>query len=204
MWDKKIIAISDRKCVDIDFLKQIEKLAKAKVDAIVLREKDLNESEYYDLAKEVLGICAKTKTTCFLHSFDRVCLKLGHRYFHAPLSLLRKEFKPRKYFHLLGTSVHSKEELLEAMSYRVNYAFVGHIFESSCKVGLEPKGLDFLKSLLEFSRIPLYAIGGINAQNIASFQDLNVAGVCMRENLMKEKNVKTYIQICKERLFHLA
>ncbi|HEF9750742.1 TPA: thiamine phosphate synthase, partial [Campylobacter coli] len=27
MWDKKIIAISDRKCVEIDFLKQVEKLA---------------------------------------------------------------------------------------------------------------------------------------------------------------------------------
>ena len=93
MWDKKIIAISDRKCVEIDFLKQIEKLAKAKVDAIVLREKDLSEFEYYDLAKEVLSICTKQKVTCFLHFFDRECLKLGHRYFHAPLSLLRKEPK---------------------------------------------------------------------------------------------------------------
>lgn len=46
-------------------LKQIEKLAKAKVDAIVLREKDLSEFEYYDLAKEVLSICAKQKVTCF-------------------------------------------------------------------------------------------------------------------------------------------
>ncbi|EAI8190272.1 thiamine phosphate synthase, partial [Campylobacter coli] len=41
MWDKKIIAISDRKCVEIDFLKQVEKLAKSGIDAFVLREKDL-------------------------------------------------------------------------------------------------------------------------------------------------------------------
>ena len=51
MWDKKIIAISDRKCVEIDFLKQVEKLAKSGIDAFVLREKDLSEFEYYDLAK---------------------------------------------------------------------------------------------------------------------------------------------------------
>ncbi|ELJ8027022.1 TPA: thiamine phosphate synthase [Campylobacter jejuni] len=200
MWGKKIIAISDRKCVEIDFLKQIEKLAKAKVDAIVLREKDLSEFEYYDLAKEVLSICAKQKVTCFLHFFDRECLKLGHRYFHAPLSLLRKEPKLTKYFHILGTSVHSKEELLEAMSYKVNYAFVGHIFESSCKMGLEPKGIDFLKSLLEFSQIPLYAIGGINAQNIENFKDINVLGVCMREILMKEKDLKKYLLECRQNL----
>ena len=85
MWDKKIIAISDRKCVEIDFLTQVEKLAKSGIDAFVLREKDLSEFEYYDLAKEVLAICAKHKTTCFLHFFDRECLKLGHRYFHMPL-----------------------------------------------------------------------------------------------------------------------
>ncbi|MGR8016873.1 thiamine phosphate synthase [Campylobacter coli] len=200
MWDKKIIAISDRKCVEIDFLKQVEKLAKSGIDAFVLREKDLSEFEYYDLAKEVLAICSKCKTTCFLHFFDRECLKLGHRYFHTPLALLRQEPKMSKYFHMIGTSVHSKEELLEAMNYGVNYAFVGHIFESSCKMGLEPKGLDFLKSLLEFSQIPLYAIGGINVQNIASFKDINVAGVCMREVLMREKDVKKYLAECKRNL----
>ncbi|MDT3328846.1 thiamine phosphate synthase, partial [Campylobacter coli] len=145
-------------------------------------------------------ICAKCKTTCFLHFFDRECLKLGHRYFHTPLALLRQEPKMSKYFHMIGTSVHSKEELLEAMNYGVNYAFVGHIFESSCKMGLEPKGLDFLKSLLEFSQIPLYAIGGINVQNIASFKDINVAGVCMREVLMREKDVKKYLAECKRNL----
>lgn len=200
MWDKKIVAISDRKCVEGDFLKHIEQLTKANIDALVLREKDLSEFEYYDLAKEVLKICSKAKTTCFLHYFDRECLKLGHRYFHAPLSLLRKEPKLAKFFHILGSSVHSKEELLEAMTYKVNYAFVGHIFESSCKVGLEPRGLTFLKEMLDFSKIPLYAIGGINVQNIAEFKDLNVAGVCMRESLMREKELKNYINDCREKL----
>ncbi|ECL0388502.1 thiamine phosphate synthase [Campylobacter coli] len=200
MWDKKIIAISDRKCVEIDFLKQVEKLAKSGIDAFVLREKDLSEFEYYDLAKEVLAICAKCKTTCFLHFFDRECLKLGHRYFHMPLALLRQEPKMSKYFHMIGTSVHSKEELLEAMNYGVNYAFVGHIFESSCKKDLESRGLEFLNSLLSFSQIPLYAIGGINVQNIASFKDINVAGVCMREVLMREKDVKKYLAECKRNL----
>ena len=59
MWVRKIIAISDRILVQDDFLGQVEKLAKAKIDAFVLREKDLSEYEYYDLAKEVLKICTK-------------------------------------------------------------------------------------------------------------------------------------------------
>lgn len=200
MWAKQIIAISDRKGTDIDFLKQVEKLAKAGVDGFVLREKDLSEFEYYDLAKEVLKICKKHKVTCFLHYFDRECLKLGHRYFHTPLDLLRKDSKLSRAFHLLGTSVHSKEELLEAMNYKVNYAFVGHIFESSCKPNLAPRGLELLKSLLKFSKIPLYAIGGIKLENITGFKNLNLSGVCMREALMREKEPKKYLELCRQNL----
>ncbi len=200
MWDKKIIAISDRKCVEGDFLNHIEQLTKNKIDALVLREKDLSEFEYYDLAKEVLKICTKSKLPCFLHSFDRECLKLGHRYFHAPLSLLRKEPRLARYFHSLGTSVHSREELLEAMNYKVNHAFIGHIFQSSCKPNLEARGLEFLKQMLDFSKIPLYAIGGIRLENIAEFRSLNVAGLCMREVLMRGKKLQNYINECKKEL----
>jgi len=200
MWDKKIIAISDRKCVQGDFLKHIEKLSKTKIDALVLREKDLSEFEYYDLASEVLKICSKHKITCFLHHFSTPCLKLEHKYFHAPLDLLRKEPKLKKYFHILGSSVHSKEELLEAINYKVNYAFVGHIFQSSCKANLMPKGLIFLKEMLSFSKIPLYAIGGIKLENIDLLKNTNIAGICMREILMKEKDLKNYLSLCKEKL----
>ncbi|MBS4234786.1 thiamine phosphate synthase [Campylobacter vulpis] len=198
MWGKKIIAISDRNLAGSEFLTQVEKLAKAKIDAFVLREKDLSEYEYYDLAKEVLGICVKYKTICFLHGYLTPTLKLEHKYFQAPLTLLRKESNLAKYFHILGTSVHSKEELLEAINYRANHAFVGHIFESSCKPNLKPYGMELLRDLLSFSSIPLYAIGGINAENIGAFRELNVAGVCMREVLMRENNPKKYLTLCKK------
>ncbi|KAA6233892.1 thiamine phosphate synthase [Campylobacter sp. LR264d] len=203
MWDKKIIAISDMDLVEGDFLKQVEKLARAKVDAFVLREKKLSEFEYMDLAKEVLKICNKAKITCILHTYDRLSLRLGHRQFHATLPLLRQDSKIVRYFYSIGTSIHSKEELLEAMSYRVNYAFVGHIFESSCKKDLAPKGLEFLKELCSFSKIPLFAIGGINANNINLLKDINISGVCMREALMCEKNPKKLVKFCKESLKNL-
>ena len=49
----KIIAVTNRKLCHIDFLEQIEALAKSEVDSIILREKkDLSEEEYYVLAEE--------------------------------------------------------------------------------------------------------------------------------------------------------
>ncbi|MDO4674328.1 thiamine phosphate synthase [Campylobacter sp.] len=204
MWDKKILAISDSSCVEGDFLTHLARLVRAGVDGVVLRERGLSEDEYFDAAREVLKICKKHGATCILHYFDRQALRLNHRYFHAPLPLLRQEARLRRHFHILGTSVHSKEELLEAVNYGVNYAFAGHIFESSCKEGLEGRGVEFLKSLLQFSPIPLYAIGGVRLENIAIFQNLSVAGVCMREALMRKMELKDYLKLCKKGLIGVS
>lgn len=52
-----ILAFTDRKNCTGDFLAQIEKTAKNKPNAIVLREKDLEEKEYFKLAQAIIPIC---------------------------------------------------------------------------------------------------------------------------------------------------
>ncbi len=196
MWDKKIIAITDRHAVKGDFLSFLTRLARAKPDAIILREKDMRENDYYDLARDALKICKKQKIVCFLHSFDKVALKLGHRYFHCPLDILRAEPRLVRYFHLIGTSIHSQNELFEAQSFGCNYALFGHIFETLAKPLLQPRGVDELAKICQKSKIPIYAVGGINAQNIALLKDSGVAGACMKGILTQEKRLKAYIALC--------
>ena len=196
MWDKKIIAISDRQAVKGDFLDFVARLGRAKVDALILREKDMRENDYYDLAKEVLKICKKHKLVCFLHNFDKVALKLNHRYFHCPLDILRAEPRVVRYFHLIGTSVHSSNELLEAMEFNCHYALFGHIFETLAKPLLPPRGLDMLSQICEQSTIPIYAVGGIKAENIALLKGAGVAGACMKGVLTKQTSLKSYIKRC--------
>ena len=74
----KIIAVTNRKLCHIDFLEQIEALAKSEVDSIILREKDLSEDEYYVLAKNVLRICEKYNKECVLHNFVGVAKRLNY------------------------------------------------------------------------------------------------------------------------------
>ncbi|EAK0446684.1 thiamine phosphate synthase (TMP-TENI domain) [Campylobacter lari] len=200
MWDKKIIAISDSQNTQGDFLNFIEKLGQSSIDALVLREKHLDELEYAKLAKEVLKIFNKTQKICFLHYHYEACLKLNHQFFHAPLFVLQNYPQSYKKFELLGTSIHSKEELDLAYKLKVSHAFFGHVFKSSCKTDLAPKGIKNLKDLLEVSKIPIYAIGGINTQTINHLKDLNLVGICIREALYKSENVKKYILRCKDLL----
>lgn len=200
MWDKKIIAISDRQAVKGDFLDFVARLGRAKVDALILREKDMRENDYYDLAKEVLKICKKHKLVCFLHNFDKVALKLNHRYFHCPLDILRAEPRVVRYFHLIGTSIHSSDELLEAMEFNCHYALFGHIFETLAKPLLPPRGLDMLAQICEQSTIPIYAVGGINKNNVEKLANIDIAGICMKGALIQSAKLKEYVQNCAKKL----
>ena len=63
--------------------------------------------------------------------------------------------------------------------------FAGHIFETDCKKGLAPRGLGFLKKVLENARIPVYGIGGIHENNYQQVLDAGAAGICMMSEFMK-------------------
>ena len=56
------VCVTARK-LSSNFLDTIEKLAKSKVQFIILREKDLNENEYFELAKNVNEICKNHNKT---------------------------------------------------------------------------------------------------------------------------------------------
>ncbi len=59
------------------FLSQIDRICQLQPRAIVLREKDLPEEEYINLAKSVLTRCAQRQVPCILHSFLPALEALG-------------------------------------------------------------------------------------------------------------------------------
>ena len=64
---------------------------------------------------------------------------------------------------MLGTSVHSTEDAIFAEESGADYITAGNIFETDCKKGLKGKGVNFLRNVCDSVNIPVYAIGGINA-----------------------------------------
>lgn len=82
---EKVIAVTNRKLCDGDFLDQIKKITELGVRAVILREKDLLESEYEVLAAQVMEICHGTDTICILHNFPLVAERLGCDCMHLPL-----------------------------------------------------------------------------------------------------------------------
>ena len=186
-----LICITNRKLCSNNFLDQIEMIASAHPKAIVLREKDLSEKEYEQLARQVMQICQKHGTQCILHSFSNVAIALGAVAVHMPLPLLQKMTPQEKsHFQIIGASCHSLEEAKEAQDLGCTYITAGHICLTDCKKGLPGRGLSFLEEICKAVRIPVYAIGGISSQNMESVRKTGAAGACIMSGFMRCKTVE--------------
>ncbi|MCD8197207.1 MAG: thiamine phosphate synthase [Lachnospiraceae bacterium] len=181
----KIICVSNRKLAG-DFPAQLARVARAGVDGIILREKDLSETEYEELATRAKAICEEYSVPLTLHTYGEAALRLGIRRLHLPLHMLlaMEETKKRK-FDVLGASVHAPEEAVAAEAAGAAYVTAGHVFATDCKKGLPPRGIPFLGEVCEAVHIPVYAIGGITPQNAPLCAEAGAAGVCLMSSLMR-------------------
>ena len=204
MLDKiKLNIISNRKlCENENLEKQIEKIFSAyekkiilknfDIVALTLREKDLDKNEYLKLIEEIYPICQKYKINLILHqNYD---LNLDDKYNIEGIHLSYDIFKSLnenikaeliKKYKRIGVSIHSLEEAKDVESLGASYVIAGHIFETDCKKGLEPRGLKFVEDLSSTLSIPIFAIGGIDEKNSQSVIDSGAFSVCMMSNLMK-------------------
>lgn len=166
-------------------MRQIERIAELPLEAVVVREKDLDSTEYKNLAVKVMEICSQRGMKCILHSFYNAAEELGCEYIHLPLAVLKEDTGIVYRFKEVGVSTHSVEEAVEAERLGAAYITAGHIFATDCKKGLEPRGLGYLRNVCSSVDIPVYAIGGINRENIKSTILCGAKGVCVMSGIMK-------------------
>lgn len=68
---------------------------------------------------------------------------------------------------LVGVSTHTIEQARQAVLDGADYIGTGPVFSSSTKQFSEFAGLDFVRQVADEIRLPAYAIGGINLDNLA-------------------------------------
>lgn len=182
----QVVCITNRHLTE-DLLKQIEKVTSLGVKTLILREKDLAEEEYEILAEQVLQICRAHGTKCIYHNFYEVAVKQQPDGLHLPFSVFSSlSVEERKAVSTIGVSVHSVEEAKLCEESGASYLMAGHIFETDCKKGLKPRGLAFLKEICDSVSIPVYAIGGIDFENMDKCIKQGAQKVCMMSYFMKK------------------
>ena len=193
----RIICVTNRKLCAGDFISRLSEISRGGADYVILREKDLSEAEYAELAERALAVCGGKLV---IHGTGAMQLLRRLPRIHLPLAVLENNPNLRREAELLGVSVHSPEEAKRAEALGADYVTAGHVFDTACKSGLPRRGLGFLKDTARSVRIPVYAIGGITAGNIASVRNAGAAGACVMSGLMSCQDARAELEALRRAL----
>ena len=181
----ELICVTNRHLSD-DFLSDLKRVvAEKNPDFILLREKDLDESEYENLAGQIIKITRNSDTKLIIHTHFKTALKLGVLNIHFSFDDFKKNLTQIYKFNNIGVSIHSVNEAKKAQRLGATYVMAGHVFATKTHEDKEPRGLEFLVEICESIKIKTYAIGGINFKNLDLIKQTGANGACMMREFLK-------------------
>lgn len=194
-----IYFITNRKLVEPKkFLPIIEEAASAGVQAIILREKDLNYTELLDLALKVKAITSQVPLIINGN------IQIAREIKADGVQMGFKDFMEKKvdFPGLVGVSVHDLEEAQLAEQKGADYLLASHIFPTDCKKGLAPRGISWLKEVTSRIKVPVVALGGIKLENIKSVFEAQASGAALMSEIMCAPDVTKLITDLKNEINH--
>ena len=173
--------VTDRKqTAGRDLLWVLEQALDGGVKGIQLREKDLGGEELFHLAERIKALCDAYHASLLINDRVDVAMAVDADGVHLggasiPIQTARKLMGDNK---LIGVSTHSLKEAEESEQAGADFLVFGPVYFTSSKAPYgEPQGLGPLKKVMEKISIPVYAIGGIKADNIGEVKVTGVRGV---------------------------
>ena len=154
---------------------------------VSLREKDLSEDEQVGLARSLLRIARRHGARLSLHGDAGLAQASGVDGVHLPAggdpAAARKLLGPDK---LVGVSIHTITEAEAIDAAAVDYAIAGPAFETASKPGYGPEiGRKGLAEIARAARVPVLAIGGLNAMRAAEVVAAGPIGIAVMGGVMR-------------------
>jgi thiamine-phosphate pyrophosphorylase len=197
-------------------LQKITEAARASVDYIQLREKDLPTRELESLAAEAMRIIRQLRTenrelrtALLINSRTDVALAAAADGVHLPSNdispaevhtvwkrgacgagTFAREISPRE--PLIAVSCHSLQEVAQASESAATFAVFGPVFEKKDARGVRVTGLDLLCQACD-ATIPVLALGGVTLQNAESCLEAGAAGIAAIR-LFQENDVAAIVR----------
>ncbi len=187
---------------NLAFTQQVKRLVAAGVDALQLRDKNLNDRELLERAK-ILVEHTKGKAVLSLIN-DRVDLAaasqadgvhLGQD--ELPVQAARNILGPHK---LIGVSTHHLAQTKAAVLDGANYIGCGPTFSSTTKSFETFAGLKFLREVAVETKLPAFAIGGIHLQNLKSVLETGFNRVAVSATIHQAEDLQSEVQKFQQEL----
>ncbi len=161
-------------------LESANMLLEAGVKIIQYREKNASTRKMLQEAIEIRSACESYGALFIVNDRLDVAIASDADGVHLgqddmPIDIAKKIF-PGK---IIGISVSNEMEALEAQEKGADYSGAGSIFPTGTKKDSEIIGIRTLEEIMRISRIPVYAIGGINIDNLEEIKECKVHGVAI-------------------------
>ena len=165
-------------------LRRVADAARAGVDYIQLREKDLAKADLDQLAREAANAIRENSATTKLlingradvaiaTNSDGVHLPAGS----PPANEIRHDWlRLANCEAIIGVSAHSVEEVKQAELDGASFVVLAPIFEKAA-VAAKGIGLEVLREACSQSRMPVLALGGVTLANARSCLAAGAAGI---------------------------
>ena len=142
-------------------------------DLIQLRAKDSTLDEIRDMAGAILPITTRAGVHLVINDHPQLAAQAGARLCH----LGQEDFFDAGYRHIsqlktcdpqlrVGLSTHAPAQAERAIAAGADYIAVGPVYATGTKPTAKPVTLDYVKWAAANVKIPWFAIGGINLENL--------------------------------------
>lgn len=195
--------ITDSSSVDEEvFLNKVESALKGGASILQLREKAKTTREYICLAKKVHEITKKYNVPLIIDDRVDVMLAAQAEGVHLgnddmTVSDARKILGNKK---IIGATAKTVESAAFAFEAGADYLGVGAIFPTTTKVKTVLTSTETLRDICEKVPISVFAIGGLNAENIDILKEIKISGVCAVSAIMNSECPGNEVKKIKRKL----
>lgn len=189
----QLYAVTDSRWLkDGSLAEAVEKALAGGVTCVQLREKHLPFDEFLRTAKEIKSLCQSYHVPFIVDDNLDIALACDADGLHIgqndmPAAKARKLLGPDK---ILGVSAQTVEQAIAACRDGADYLGVGAVFPTGTKTDAVEVPLDTLKTITAAVDIPVVAIGGINADNIAELSGTGIAGAAVVSAIFAQEDIK--------------
>ena len=177
-----LYAVTDRAWVGKQSLyEQVEAALRGGVTCVQLREKELDEAEFLAEAKEVSALCRRYGVPFFVNDNVDIAIACGADGVHVGQEDMAAAQVRRRVGDgmMIGVSVHSVEEAVEAVKNGADCLGVGAMFSTSTKADASVLPREVLRDICNAVDVPVVAIGGIGKGNLMQLAGTGVDGVAL-------------------------
>ena len=202
--DKKsmlLYAVTDRAWVGKQSLyQQVECALKGGATCVQLREKELDDEAFLNEAMEISALCRKYGVPFFINDNVEIAIKCHADGIHVGQEDMEASKVRERVGNdmMIGVSVHSVEEALEAVKNGADCLGVGAMFSTSTKTDVNVMPKETLRDICHAVDIPVVAIGGINKSNISQLAGTGVNGVALVSAIFAADDIENECRLLRK------